>query len=118
MLLYLQKMPPEYFMFTEKTLRQMWEGMEKWLAEVRKALNSSSAKKFSTVSDLDVKPLYTPEDIKDLDFADIGYPGFYPFTRGVQATGYRGRPWTIRLFSGFGTASDTNQRWHQLLKEG
>lgn len=105
-------------MFTEKTLRQMREGMEKWLAEVRKALNSSTARKFSTVSDLDVKPLYTPEDIKDLDFANIGYPGFYPFTRGVQATGYRGRPWTIRLFSGFGTASDTNQRWHQLLREG
>ena len=105
-------------MFTEKTLRQMRDGMDKWLAEVRKALNSSSARKFSTVSDLDIKPIYTPEDIKDLDFASIGYPGFYPFTRGVQATGYRGRPWTIRLFSGFGTASDTNQRWHQLLREG
>ena len=105
-------------MFTEKTLRQIRAGMDKWLAEVRKALNSSTARKFSTVSDLDIKPIYTPEDIKDLDFADIGYPGFYPFTRGVQATGYRGRPWTIRLFSGFGTASHTNQRWQQLLKEG
>jgi len=73
----------------------------------------------ATVSDLEIKPVYTPEDIKDLDFdSSLGYPGLYPFTRGCQTTGYRGRVWTFLMFSGFGSAEDTNERWHQLLKEG
>ncbi|MDO8579066.1 MAG: methylmalonyl-CoA mutase family protein [Dehalococcoidales bacterium] len=106
-------------MFTDKTGDQAREGKKKWLADIKKATSAAPARKFSTVSDLEIKPIYTPEDVKDLDFgSDIGFPGAYPFTRGVQATGYRGRPWTIRLFSGFGTATDTNRRWHQLLKEG
>ena len=93
--------------------------MERWLQEAKKtATGSARAKRFSTVSDLDIKPIYTPEDIKALDFDSIGYPGKYPFTRGCQATGYRGRLWTFRMFSGFGSARDTNRRWHQLLKEG
>ncbi len=98
----------------------MRQGLEKWLAEVRKAVSSpAEAKRFSTVSDLPIKPIYTPENIKDGDFtASIGYPGTYPFTRGCQTTGYRGRTWTFRMFSGFGSASDTNKRWHQLLKDG
>lgn len=78
-----------------------------------------AARRFSTISGRDIEPVYTPENIKDLDFATaIGYPGFYPFTRGCQATGYRGKVWTFRLFSGFGSAEDTNKRWQQLLKEG
>lgn len=75
--------------------------------------------RFSTVSDHEIKRLYTPEDIKDLDFEkDIGFPGQYPYTRGIHHTGYRGRVWTYRMFSGLGTAKDTNERWHLLLKEG
>ncbi|MFC1989530.1 methylmalonyl-CoA mutase [Chloroflexota bacterium] len=107
-------------MFTDKTINQVRQGMERWLGEVRKTKgNLLRKKRFSTVSDLSIKPVYTPEDIKDLDFdAGIGYPGAYPFTRGCQTTGYRGRIWTFRMFSGFGSASDTNKRWHQLLKEG
>ena len=107
-------------MLSDRALDQVRKGMEKWLTEVRKALNNSQTKpKFSTTSDLDIQPIYTPEDIKDLDFENhVGYPGLYPFTRGVQATGYRGRLWTFRMFSGFGTASNTNRRWHQLLKDG
>ena len=107
-------------MFTVKTLDQVRKEMEKWLVEIRKVLNHSQTRPGgSTVSNLDIKPIYTPEDIKDLDFkTNIGYPGLYPFTRGVQATGYRGRLWTLRMFSGFGTASDTNHRWQQLLKYG
>jgi len=106
-------------MFDEKTLKQVREGLEQWLEEVRKASRDFVEKRFSTVSNLEVKPIYTPEDIKNLDFeAKIGYPGAYPFTRGCQPTGYRGRIWTYRMFSGFGTAEDTNKRWHQLLKEG
>ena len=74
---------------------------------------------FPTVSDLDIKPIYTPEDINGLDFEkDISYPGIYPFTRGCQPTGYRGRAWTFQMFAGFGSAGDTNKRWHQLLKDG
>jgi len=81
--------------------------------------NSQQEGQFSTVSGLDIKPIYTPEDIKDLDFdANIGLPGSYPFTRGCQPTGYRGKTWTFRMFSGFGSAEDTNKRWHQLLEEG
>jgi methylmalonyl-CoA mutase N-terminal domain/subunit len=76
-------------------------------------------RRFSTLSDQDVEPIYTPDHVKDVDFAGkIGYPGEYPFTRGVQPTGYRGRVWTFRMFSGFGTAADTNRRWHDLLRDG
>ncbi len=107
-------------MFDEKTLTDARQGMKKWEAEVTKSSPDLAAKKrLSTISDLLVNPIYTPEDIRNLDFdRDIGYPGFFPFTRGCQATGYRGRVWTFRMFSGLGTAEDTNQRWHQLLKEG
>jgi len=107
-------------MFTSKTLNQVRQAMEKWLEEVKQTTSGlSKAKRFSTISDLAIKPVYTPEDIADLDFdASLGYPGIYPFTRGCQATGYRGRIWTFRMFSGFGSAEDTNKRWHQLLKEG
>ena len=107
-------------MFTSKTLNQVRQGMERWLQEVKKNINDfQKGERFSTVSDLEIEPIYTPEDIKDLDFDNnIGYPGIYPFTRGCQTTGYRGRVWTFRMFSGFGTAEDTNRRWHQLLREG
>jgi len=85
----------------------------------QKSSNGLHQRRFSTVSDLDIQPIYIPEDIKDSDFdASIGYPGEYPFTRGCHPTGYRGKVWTMRMFSGFGSAEDTNKRWHQLLKEG
>jgi methylmalonyl-CoA mutase N-terminal domain/subunit len=108
-------------MFTEKTLQQVQEGRQKWEKEVQKARRQKADRKarFSTVSDLEIKAIYTPEDVKDLDFArDIGYPGVFPFTRGCQPTMYRGREWTFRMFSGMGSAEDTNKRWHHLLKEG
>ena len=107
-------------MFADKTLKQAQQGMGKWLEEVKKYVSKRQEKRhFSTVSDLDIKEIYTPQDIKNLDFDEsLGYPGRYPFTRGCQPTGYRGRMWTFRLFSGFGSAEDTNHRWHQLLKDG
>ena len=81
--------------------------------------SKGASKRFSTVSDLDIKGLYTPEDIRSLNYeADIGYPGEYPFTRGCQPDMYRGRLWTFRMFSGFGSAEDTNGRYHKLLDEG
>jgi len=107
-------------MFTDRTSKQVREGENRWLGEVEKVPDDYSTKKrFSTVSDLSIKPVYTPEDVKDSDFEEsIGYPGLYPFTRGCQPTGYRGKLWTFRMFSGFGSAEDTNGRWRQLLKDG
>ena len=107
-------------MFNDKTLDEARQGMERWEEEAKKPTNDFPEKRrFSTISDLDIDPIYAPENIKNLDFTTgIGYPGLYPFTRGCQATGYRGKVWTFRMFSGLGTAEDTNQRWHQLLEEG
>jgi len=75
--------------------------------------------RFTTVSDLPVKPLYTPDNIRDFDYdKKLSYPGEFPFTRGVYTNMYRGRLWTMRQFSGFGTAKDTNERYKYLLKHG
>ncbi|MEO8284905.1 MAG: methylmalonyl-CoA mutase family protein [Chloroflexota bacterium] len=74
---------------------------------------------FHTASDLPVEHLYTPDDVRDLDYnRDLGYPGEYPFTRGVQPTMYRGRLWTMRQYAGFGTAEESNRRYRYLLKQG
>jgi methylmalonyl-CoA mutase N-terminal domain/subunit len=74
---------------------------------------------FTTVSGVHVEQLYTPEHIRELDYEkDLGDPGEPPYTRGIYPTMYRGRLWTMRQFSGFGTAADTNERFHYLLKHG
>jgi methylmalonyl-CoA mutase, N-terminal domain len=76
---------------------------------------------FSTMSGIPIKPLYTPEDVKDLerDYEEkLGYPGEYPYTRGVYPTMYRGRLWTVRQFAGYGTAADTNERFKYLINNG
>src|SRR5687767_7227789 len=74
---------------------------------------------FTTISDAEVKPLYTEEDRAGADpEADIGYPGEYPFTRGVYPSMYRGRLWTMRQFAGFGTTEETNERFRYLLDHG
>ena len=76
---------------------------------------------FQTDSGLDIGPLYNPEDLnaQDLDYDnDLGYPGEFPYTRGVQPNTYRGRVWTMRQYSGFGTAAETNERFRYLLDNG
>src|SRR5688572_26447924 len=74
---------------------------------------------FTTISDAEIKPLYTEEDRAGADpEADIGNPGEYPFTRGVYPSMYRGRLWTMRQFAGFGTAEETNERFRYLLDHG
>jgi len=74
---------------------------------------------FETSSGLEIESVYTPEDLAGFDYArDSGYPGEYPYTRGVQANMYRGRIWTIRQYAGFGTAEETNQRYRYLLEQG
>jgi len=75
--------------------------------------------KFRNLSDIDIKKLYTPEDIKDFNYVmDLGEPGKYPFTRGAYTNMYRGRLWTMRQFAGFGTAEQTNKRYKFLLEHG
>ena len=74
--------------------------------------------RFSTVSDLEVEPLYTPEDVSSDYASALGNPGEYPYTRGVYESMYRGRLWTMRQFAGFGLAEDTNKRFHFLLAQG
>ncbi len=74
---------------------------------------------FMTVSGKPIERLYDPTDLADTDYErDINLPGEYPFTRGVHRTGYRGKPWTIRMFSGFGSVEETNQRYKDLLATG
>ena len=107
--------------FSDETQKKSRELTEKWQNDVRETLTSNPDQKerFATVSDLDIKRLYTPEDLKDMDFArDINVPGEFPYLRGNQVTGYRGRHWTFRMFAGMGSAQDTNARWHMLLREG
>ncbi|MBD3350266.1 MAG: methylmalonyl-CoA mutase, partial [Candidatus Lokiarchaeota archaeon] len=74
---------------------------------------------FRNLSNYEVQDLYTPDDIQDLEYQkDLGFPGEYPYTRGVQPTMYRGRLWTMRQFAGLGTALDTNKRFKYLIKNG
>jgi methylmalonyl-CoA mutase N-terminal domain/subunit len=73
----------------------------------------------TTVSSVPIEPLYTPESLNGFDYdADLGYPGQYPFTRGVHATMYRSRLWTMRQFAGFGSPRQTNERFRFLLNKG
>jgi methylmalonyl-CoA mutase N-terminal domain/subunit len=74
---------------------------------------------FTTISGEEVERLYTPADIAGFDYENnLGFPGEYPFTRGVQPTMYRGRLWTMRQYAGFGTARETNERYRYLLQQG
>ncbi|MFU8796412.1 MAG: acyl-CoA mutase large subunit family protein [Dehalococcoidia bacterium] len=96
--------------------KQEWR--ETTLASALKR-SAERQEKFETGSGLEIDPVYTPEDLDGLDYArDLGYPGEYPFTRGVQPNMYRGRIWTIRQYAGFGTAEETNQRYRYLLDQG
>ena len=79
----------------------------------------SNGLKFTTVSGENINVLYGPDDIENINYlSEIGFPGEYPYTRGIHANGYRGKIWTMRQFAGFGTPEDTNQRFHYLLNHG
>src|SRR5690242_16170086 len=74
---------------------------------------------FQTVSLAEVDRLYTPVDTEEIDFnRDIGFPGEFPYTRGIHPTGYRGKLWTMRQFAGFSTPEETNARFKYLLEQG
>src|SRR5579885_2460415 len=90
---------------------------DRWEKEVAAA--PSREQPPTTVSSVPIAPLYTPESLNDFDpDTDLGYPGQYPFTRGVHATMYRSRLWTMRQFAGFGTPAQTNRRFKFLLEKG
>jgi methylmalonyl-CoA mutase N-terminal domain/subunit len=86
---------------------------------MKKPEKPEEIKEISLESGIKVKPVYGPEDIEDLNYEkDIGQPGEYPFTRGIHPLMYRKRPWTMRQYSGFGTAKETNERFKWLLGQG
>jgi methylmalonyl-CoA mutase N-terminal domain/subunit len=108
-------------MFKEDSLKKVEADKRKWKEDLSKVLVETPERlpRFTTVSDLEIKGLYTLEDTKDIDYSrDIGFPGVYPFTRGVQPSMYRGRLWTMRMFSGLGGPEETNKRFHYLLSHG
>ncbi|MFB6197763.1 MAG: methylmalonyl-CoA mutase family protein, partial [Halobacteriaceae archaeon] len=75
--------------------------------------------RFATVSNLEINRLYGPGDVAESDYPDdLGFPGEPPFTRGIYPTMHRGRTWTMRQFAGYGTAEETNERFHYLIEEG
>jgi methylmalonyl-CoA mutase, N-terminal domain len=91
---------------------------EKGVVEPALGKHPERAERFETTSGIEVERLYTPADV-EVDYeADLGFPGSYPYTRGTQPTMYRGRFWTMRQYAGFGTASETNERFHHLLAAG
>lgn len=109
-------------MYDKKKLAELAENKDKWEeTTLHKTLSRFPERKeqFITTSSEPIKRLYTPLDVADLDYQqDLGMPGEYPYTRGVHATMFRGRPWTTRMFAGFGTAEETNARYKYLLEQG
>ncbi|MCA1848296.1 MAG: methylmalonyl-CoA mutase family protein, partial [Actinobacteria bacterium] len=94
----------------EKSARERWEEAY--------AKSEERDEELSTMSGVPIKPLYTPEDVEGSYEDKLGYPGEYPYTRGIHPNMYRGRIWTIRQFAGFGSAKETNERFHYLLEQG
>jgi methylmalonyl-CoA mutase, N-terminal domain len=93
-------------------------GIDEWRRELYEAAAERQGELFSTISGLENEPLYTPDTVEVDHDRDLGYPGVYPFTRGVYPSMYRGRLWTMRQFAGFGTAEETNERFRYLLAHG
>jgi len=112
---------PMSSMYERKSLEEVEEAFGKWQRQLQEALTERPERRgrFSTVSDWEIKPIASPLDVRDSDYVrDMGFPGQYPFTRGVQPSMYRGRLWTMRMFAGLGTARDTNERFLHLVEAG
>jgi methylmalonyl-CoA mutase N-terminal domain/subunit len=109
-------------MFDEKELEKVKSAKEKWeQGALQKTLSKAPERKpqFTSISGMPAERLYTPADATGTDYnRDLGYPGEFPFTRGVQPTMYRGRFWTMRQYAGFGNAKESNQRYRYLLDQG
>ncbi|MBK9780146.1 MAG: methylmalonyl-CoA mutase family protein [Anaerolineales bacterium] len=109
-------------MYDKKILDELSRSLSKWEeTSLKKALNQLPERtdEFITTSSDPINRLYTPLDIADMDYnASLGLPGEYPYTRGVHPTLHRSKLWTMRMFAGFGTAEETNQRFKYLLEQG
>jgi methylmalonyl-CoA mutase N-terminal domain/subunit len=109
-------------MYDREKLEELRQALEKWeetKLQQTQARFPERRDQFITTSSEPIERLYTPLDIQDLDYAgDLGFPGEYPFTRGVHPTLHRSKLWTMRMFAGFGTAEETNQRFKYLLDQG
>src|SRR3989442_3201774 len=100
------------------TTEDKLDSTNEWRRELYDAKPEREGELFSTISGLENEPLYTPDNV-EIDYErDLGYPGVYPFTRGVYPSMYRGKLWTMRQFAGFGTAAETNARFRYLLQHG
>ena len=109
-------------MYDKAKLDEIKNQQDKWEeTTLHKATSRFPERKdrFITESSEPVNRIYTPLDVADLDYLeDLGMPGDYPYTRGVHPTMHRGRLWTMRMFAGFGTAEETNERFKYLLEQG
>ena len=94
------------------------DGIAEWRRQLFEASPERQGELFSTITGLEVDPLYTAESVQIDEERDLGYPGVFPFTRGVYPSMYRGKLWTMRQFAGFGTAEETNERFRYLLDHG
>jgi len=109
-------------MFKKEVIEKIRKTRKEWEEKVLKLIMErwpERKEEFRNLSGKPIKRVYTPEDIPDKDYVeDIGFPGWYPFTRGVQPTGYRGRLWTRRLITGYATPEETNNRLKFLIEQG
>ena len=107
-------------LYDKKSLDTLRKGLRQWEDTVyaKSAKGRPEERDLQTASGIPLKPLYTPSDVADVYYSDQGFPGVYPFLRGVHPDMYRGRQWTMRMFSGFGTPEDTNRRLKLLLEHG
>jgi methylmalonyl-CoA mutase, N-terminal domain len=105
-------------MATTEDPRAQLDSTAEWKQELYEASPERKGVLFSTISGLENEPLYTPDNVATDYERDLGYPGVYPFTRGVYPSMYRGKLWTMRQFAGFGTAAETNARFRYLLEHG
>ena len=105
-------------MFDKSFLNELKKRRDKWEVDKDK-YPQDSRPRYMTVSGDDVELLYGPDSVNQDDYLEkIGFPGEFPYTRGVHYTMYRGKMWTMRQFSGMGTPKQTNERYHYLLKQG
>jgi methylmalonyl-CoA mutase, N-terminal domain len=108
-------------LYDKKAVDDIRRGVKQWQESIYREWTKrfpEAREEFQTASGIPVKSLYTPADVADADYSDEGYPGVFPYARGVHPTMYRGRPWTMRMFSGYGTPEDTNKRLKLLLEHG
>ena len=108
-------------LFDSKTVKKIRAETERWQKNIEKILADKPERSgsFETPSGIPIQRVFSPLDVSEMEFMkDVGLPGEFPFTRGIQSNMYRGRFWTMRQYAGYGTAADTNQRYRYLLEHG